>query len=243
MKSPGVPGERPLVEEARAAGDPGLVGARARLAAARADGARASSASPARTASRRPQSSSERSSARRERTWRSRATSARRSPRSHAAGWVVCEVSSFQLEDVHEFACDVAVLLNLEPDHLDRHGTFEAYRAAKLRIFERASVAVVPRGLRPSGDRVRGRRPAPGRAADPRRAQPRERRRRDGRRSRGGHRRRRDRRGAADVPRDRAPPRAGRRGRWRPVRERLEGDERRGRAAGARRPTRTSRST
>jgi UDP-N-acetylmuramoylalanine--D-glutamate ligase len=63
-----------------------------------------------------------------------------------AAGWVVCEVSSFQLEDVHEAAFDVAVLLNLEPDHLDRHGTFEAYRAAKLRVFERAGVAVVPRG-------------------------------------------------------------------------------------------------
>jgi UDP-N-acetylmuramoylalanine--D-glutamate ligase len=64
-----------------------------------------------------------------------------------AADWVVCEVSSFQLEDVHAFACEVAVLLNLEPDHLDRHGTFEAYRAAKLRILERAGVAVVPRGL------------------------------------------------------------------------------------------------
>jgi UDP-N-acetylmuramoylalanine--D-glutamate ligase len=61
--------------------------------------------------------------------------------------WVVCELSSFQLEDVHELACDVAVLLNLEPDHLDRHGTFEAYRDAKLRIFERARVKVVPRGL------------------------------------------------------------------------------------------------
>ena len=64
-----------------------------------------------------------------------------------AADWVVCELSSFQLEDVHELACDVAVLLNLEPDHLDRHGTFEAYRAAKLRIFERARAKVVPRGL------------------------------------------------------------------------------------------------
>jgi UDP-N-acetylmuramoylalanine--D-glutamate ligase len=63
---------------------------------------------------------------------------------------VVCEVSSFQLEDVHEFAPAVAVLLNLERDHLDRHGTVEAYRAAKLRIFENQGpddVAVVPRGF------------------------------------------------------------------------------------------------
>jgi UDP-N-acetylmuramoylalanine--D-glutamate ligase len=59
---------------------------------------------------------------------------------------VVCELSSFQLEDVHELACEVAVLLNLEPDHLDRHGSFEAYRDAKLRIFERARSKVVPRG-------------------------------------------------------------------------------------------------
>ena len=64
-----------------------------------------------------------------------------------SADWVACEVSSFQLEDVHEFACDVAVLLNLEPDHIDRHGSFEAYRDAKLRIFDRAAVAVVPRGF------------------------------------------------------------------------------------------------
>ena len=61
--------------------------------------------------------------------------------------WVVCELSSFQLEDVHELACDVAVLVNLEPDHLDRHGTFDAYRDAKLRIFERARIKIVPRGL------------------------------------------------------------------------------------------------
>jgi UDP-N-acetylmuramoylalanine--D-glutamate ligase len=59
---------------------------------------------------------------------------------------VVCELSSFQLEDVHELACEVAVLLNLESDHLDRHGSFEAYRDAKLRIFERARVKVVPKG-------------------------------------------------------------------------------------------------
>jgi UDP-N-acetylmuramoylalanine--D-glutamate ligase len=66
---------------------------------------------------------------------------------ARAADWIVCELSSFQLEDVHELRCRVAVLLNLEPDHLDRHRTFEAYRDAKLRIFERADTAVVPRGL------------------------------------------------------------------------------------------------
>ena len=74
-------------------------------------------------------------------------------PLSEVAGevdadtWIVCELSSFQLEHVETFACDVAVLLNLEPDHLDRHGTFEAYRDAKLRIFERARVKIVPRGF------------------------------------------------------------------------------------------------
>ncbi len=65
--------------------------------------------------------------------------------------WVVCELSSFQLEDVHTLRPRVGVLLNLEPDHLDRHGTFEEYADAKLRMFERQSaddVAVVPRGLR-----------------------------------------------------------------------------------------------
>jgi len=64
--------------------------------------------------------------------------------------WIVCELSSFQLEDVHRFRPRVGVLLNLEPDHLDRHGTFDAYRAAKLRVFENqteADVAVVPRGF------------------------------------------------------------------------------------------------
>ncbi|MDX6491444.1 MAG: UDP-N-acetylmuramoylalanine--D-glutamate ligase, partial [Gaiellaceae bacterium] len=60
---------------------------------------------------------------------------------------VVCELSSFQLEDVHELACEVAVLLNLEPDHLDRYQSFEGYRDAKLRIFERARTKVVPRGF------------------------------------------------------------------------------------------------
>jgi UDP-N-acetylmuramoylalanine--D-glutamate ligase len=64
--------------------------------------------------------------------------------------WIVCELSSFQLEDVHRFRPRIGVLLNLEPDHLDRHGTFDAYRAAKLRLFENqteADFAVVPRGF------------------------------------------------------------------------------------------------
>jgi UDP-N-acetylmuramoylalanine--D-glutamate ligase len=63
---------------------------------------------------------------------------------------VVCEASSFQLEDTVAFAPDAAVLLNLAPDHLDRHGTFEAYRDAKLRIFanqEPDALAVAPAGL------------------------------------------------------------------------------------------------
>ena len=51
------------------------------------------------------------------------------------AAVVVCEASSFQLEDTLAFAPDAAVLLNLAPDHLDRHGSFDAYRDAKLRIF------------------------------------------------------------------------------------------------------------
>ncbi len=60
---------------------------------------------------------------------------------------VVCEASSFQLEDTEAFAPEVAVLLNLEPDHLDRHGSFDDYVAAKLRIFANQGnddVAVAP---------------------------------------------------------------------------------------------------
>jgi UDP-N-acetylmuramoylalanine--D-glutamate ligase len=49
--------------------------------------------------------------------------------------WHVVEVSSFQLELTERFHPTIAVLLNLSPDHLDRHGSLEAYRAAKARIF------------------------------------------------------------------------------------------------------------
>ena len=65
---------------------------------------------------------------------------------------IVCELSSFQLEDIDTFRPWIAVLLNLEPDHLDRHGSIEAYRAAKLRLFENQTsedVAIVPRGFGP----------------------------------------------------------------------------------------------
>jgi UDP-N-acetylmuramoylalanine--D-glutamate ligase len=64
--------------------------------------------------------------------------------------WIVCELSSFQLEDVETLEPKVAVLLNLEPDHLDRHGSLDAYAEIKLRMFERQAgddTAVVPRGF------------------------------------------------------------------------------------------------
>ena len=62
-------------------------------------------------------------------------------------GLVVVELSSFQLERVSQMKAHVAVLLNVTPDHLDRYPSFEAYAAAKARIFERQGVedfAVLP---------------------------------------------------------------------------------------------------
>jgi UDP-N-acetylmuramoylalanine--D-glutamate ligase len=52
-----------------------------------------------------------------------------------ASGLVVCEVSSFQLETTDRFHPRVAAVLNVTPDHLDRHGSFDAYLDAKARIF------------------------------------------------------------------------------------------------------------
>ncbi|NMA29111.1 MAG: UDP-N-acetylmuramoyl-L-alanine--D-glutamate ligase [Burkholderiales bacterium] len=52
-------------------------------------------------------------------------------------GYVVAEISSFQLETVHAFQPRIAVLTNLTPDHLDRHADLEEYFAAKARLFAR----------------------------------------------------------------------------------------------------------
>jgi UDP-N-acetylmuramoylalanine--D-glutamate ligase len=70
------------------------------------------------------------------------------------AATVICEASSFQLEDSVEFAPEVAVLLNVEPDHLDRHGDMAAYHAAKSRIFANQRPedwAIAPPQLVPAG--------------------------------------------------------------------------------------------
>ena len=50
--------------------------------------------------------------------------------------WIACELSSFQLEDIERFRARVGVFLQVTPDHLDRHGSFDRYLACKLRLFE-----------------------------------------------------------------------------------------------------------
>jgi UDP-N-acetylmuramoylalanine--D-glutamate ligase len=73
---------------------------------------------------------------------------------------VACEVSSFQLEDVEAFSPEAAVLLNLAPDHLDRHDSYGQYVAAKLRVFsnqddEDAAVVPVDLGVDELGGQAR----------------------------------------------------------------------------------------
>lgn len=61
-------------------------------------------------------------------------------------GYYVLELSSYQLELVPSLACDVAVLMNVTPDHLDRHGGMKGYIAAKRRVFDgqpRGATAIV----------------------------------------------------------------------------------------------------
>ena len=82
---------------------------------------------------------------------------------SSDASFTVVEASSFQLESISAFRPDIAVLLNVTPDHLDRHGSIEAYGRAKARMFENqtaedaavinADDAIAPQ-YAPSGPRV-----------------------------------------------------------------------------------------
>jgi len=72
-----------------------------------------------------------------------------------APDWVVVEVSSFQLEAVEQFAPDVGILLNINPNHLDRHGTMDRYADMKGRLFrcmDYQHVAVIPETI---SDRLR----------------------------------------------------------------------------------------
>ena len=160
VKSPGVPGENPLVVEARSRGVPvwsevelgyrllpdgvrlvGVTGTKGKTTTVRLLGAMLDAAG-----------------------WPVRLAGNEHAPLSEVAGevepgtWLVIELTSFQLEDVHTLALDFALLLNLEPDHLDRHGTFEAYRDAKLRVFERAGKAIEWRADEPlpAEPRIRG---------------------------------------------------------------------------------------
>ena len=56
-------------------------------------------------------------------------------------GVYVLELSSYQIDLTQSLDCDVAVLLNITPDHLDRYESFEAYAASKARLFEMQSRA------------------------------------------------------------------------------------------------------
>ncbi len=79
-----------------------------------------------------------------------------------AGGVYVFEMSSFQLDLTHSFMADIGVLLNLSPDHLDRHGDMAGYIAAKKRLFDMqddAGVAVLGRDdadTRAVEDEIRG---------------------------------------------------------------------------------------
>jgi len=56
-------------------------------------------------------------------------------PNAHGPGVYVLELSSYQIDITQRLDCDVALLLNLSPDHLDRYGSYEAYIASKTRLF------------------------------------------------------------------------------------------------------------
>jgi UDP-N-acetylmuramoylalanine--D-glutamate ligase len=62
-------------------------------------------------------------------------------PNESGLGVYVLELSSYQIDLTQSLDCDVAVLLNITPDHLDRYESFEAYTASKMRLFEMQSNA------------------------------------------------------------------------------------------------------
>lgn len=70
--------------------------------------------------------------------------------REPAPDWIVAEVSSFQLEHVDRFRPGIGILLNLQPNHLDRHGDFDTYARTKHRLFARmqpGDTGIVPDAL------------------------------------------------------------------------------------------------
>jgi len=73
-----------------------------------------------------------------------------------SGGVYVLELSSYQIDLTQSLDCDVAVLLNITPDHLDRYDSFEAYRQSKLRLFRMQSQgnAAVYNGDGPDADEV-----------------------------------------------------------------------------------------
>jgi len=58
-------------------------------------------------------------------------------------GVFVLEVSSYQIDLCRDFAPDIGLLLNITPDHIDRHGSFEAYKACKMRMIEASDIAIM----------------------------------------------------------------------------------------------------
>lgn len=63
------------------------------------------------------------------------------------ADWYIVEASSFQLERVSRFRADIGILLNIQPNHLDRHRTMECYTETKRRLFDASQpddLCVVP---------------------------------------------------------------------------------------------------
>ena len=75
-----------------------------------------------------------------------------------AGGFYVLELSSYQIDLTHSLDCDVAVLLNITPDHLDRYDGFEAYVASKARLFAMQAAdhdAVIAIGDAPSAEIAR----------------------------------------------------------------------------------------